>query len=168
MEKKSGFTTAEILVCITLVGLLYLALMPVVKNIRPVSNKALIKKAYNTVSKVVDEMINNDFLYPDIAVGFDDTVTGNETGYNKFCYYFIKNLNTTSETYSPGESCTAKTSDGLTFTIIESKPASHILETITVTLPNSFTYDILVEYDGKIKVSDANVISILNDPLNSR
>lgn len=167
MRMKKAFTMSEILVAIGVVGILYLVLTPVVKNIKPTNEKTMVKKAYNTISRTVSEMINDDSIYPDYVAGFTDTTTAKPpNSYNKFCYYFIKNINTVSNDYS---TCTAKTSDGITWRIRVESPKPDFIDnyqaTITVTLTSGKSFDTYVETDGKVSVHDSDIIDILSNPM---
>ena len=62
---KKGFTLAELLIALGVVGILVAILMPVIFSIIPDQNEIMAKKAYYTVQSVVSEMINDGSCYPD-------------------------------------------------------------------------------------------------------
>ena len=77
--KKSGFTLSELMIALTVLGLLCAALLPTIMKTMPNQNKIMMKRAYYTTSNIVSDMINNPNLYPMIdsdgneTVGFDNT-----------------------------------------------------------------------------------------------
>ena len=96
----------------------------------------------------------------------------------KFCYYFIDSVNTISQNYS---TCTAKTSDGVSWKIENVTPASNggYSRKITIDVngdkepncvydssscPDPDTYTVFVRNDGKVKTDDTYVIELLADP----
>ena len=51
MQRKKAVTTIELLITISIIGVMYLVLTPIMKNNAPNSSKVLLKKAYNTIEK---------------------------------------------------------------------------------------------------------------------
>lgn len=81
--KKNGFTLSELMIALTVLGLLCAALLPAILRTTPNQNKIMMKRAYYTTANVVSDMINNPNLYPvmnssgSTTTGFDnmDAVT---------------------------------------------------------------------------------------------
>ncbi len=102
--KKTAFTLSELMIALTVLGILCAILLPAIMNAMPNQNKIMMKRAYYTTATVVSDLINNPNLYPSInssgdsTVGFDntDSVTygGNTySGETKFIELFAAHLN---------------------------------------------------------------------------
>lgn len=91
--KKTGFTLSELMIALTVLGLLCAALLPAIIRTMPNQNKIMIKRAYYTTANVVSDMINDPNLYPatdisgNTSVGFDnrDEVTYGGKTYGGAC-----------------------------------------------------------------------------------
>ena len=110
MFNKKGFTLAEMLIVFLVMGVILTLMLTSVK-LFPDKNKALFKKSFQVVSRIVYEMINDESLYPvnEANDGFDNTCQvkflGETPGSNdpnsseakrKFCELFVKMVNTTT------------------------------------------------------------------------
>ena len=73
MEKFKAYTLAEVLIAMTIVGIVAAVSIPNITKLIPNKNAALIKKAYYVVDNIVQELINDKYYYPD--------ATGNCFGY---------------------------------------------------------------------------------------
>ena len=108
IKLKKGYTLAEVLVVLALLGILATILLPAVSQIRPNKNKSMFKKAYYVAERIVYELVNDDDLYPLVegkTVGFDNTVKvpyngSTFEGTTKFCQLFAKKINTVSNASS--------------------------------------------------------------------
>lgn len=189
MKKKKAFSLAEVLICISVIAVMYALLTPMMAKYSPKEKKVMLKKSYGTIEKVIDRMINDDVAYPYVRQGFDYTdATTKSAGYDKFCYYFIDSMNTVEHNYRNEDNtgtCTAKTSDGISWSVENINAASNdgYSRKISVDIngaksPNcSYNessckdpdqYFVLVRRDGKIKLSDTYVTGLLADPTNNR
>lgn len=63
MKKFLGFTLTELMIAITVLGVLTAAVLPAVLGNNPNQNKIMIKKAYYTTAEVISEMVNNETLF---------------------------------------------------------------------------------------------------------
>ena len=63
--KKFGFTLAEVLVTIGIIGVVAALATPSLLGLMPDKNKVQVLKVYNNVSKITKEMVNNPTLYND-------------------------------------------------------------------------------------------------------
>jgi len=61
---RKGFTLTEVMVTLGLLGIIAAITVPAVMNIAPDTNKIMFKKSYSTLEKAIDEMINDESLYP--------------------------------------------------------------------------------------------------------
>ena len=112
LNKKNGYTLAEVLVVMTLLGILAAILLPAVAKIRPDRDKMMFKKAYYVAERVIYEIANDDDMYPTMnsCTGFECTnvitIGGNTYGAadntsdsdkmqkTKFCGLFARKVNT--------------------------------------------------------------------------
>lgn len=173
MYNKNAFTLAELIICFSIVGALSLILIPIMSKTSPNADKIMIRKAYNVIEKTISTMINDDEAYADPELGFAATTAVGDK--NRFCYYFIDNINTVYENYEGN--CTAKTSDGIQFEISnisfpvneEGNPTNTYNTTITATTKSGTQFYVKVRYDGKIQLpNDSNIIEILENPTDNK
>lgn len=110
-EKKLAFTFAEVLITLGIVGIIASIILASLKQHQPDRHKLLFKKAYNNIERVVTEIINDDYLYPEgtkadgsAYLGLDMInnevkINDDSTSYvgnKKFCNLFALKLNTIS------------------------------------------------------------------------
>jgi len=69
---KRGFTLAETLVTIAVMGVLASVLIPTLTATRPNQEMVMLKKAYYTASRVINELINDEDYYQGDDLGFMD------------------------------------------------------------------------------------------------
>jgi len=105
-NKTAAFSLGEILVALAIVGVIASLILPAINQIQPDRQKMMFKKAYTNVERVVTELVNDDYLYPEASKddgtkyqGLDNTtaVTLNDTSYSgntKFCQLFAMKMNT--------------------------------------------------------------------------
>ncbi len=113
MKIKKGFTLAEVMISLAIVGILAALVTPTIVGLRPNKNKMMVKKAYYTTENIVSSLINDSYLYKDLtyecqiedwencAYGFDyeDEVTYDGesfSGDEKFQRLFAARLNLNS------------------------------------------------------------------------
>lgn len=140
---KKGFTLAEVMLTVAVVGILAAVLTPAIVNVSPSSSKVMLKKSYAGLERAIDELSNDNLRYPDnqtgnttdtlakVSMGFNYTtiVTTDvfamnmPTGVNKFCYLLgdkldtVDTINATScPTSGNGNFVTA---DGIAWTIVQ-------------------------------------------------
>ena len=99
---KKGFTIAEMLVCLVIIGVISVMMLVSIKA-KPNENMVMFRKAYNLTSNNVYEMINNEEYYsaengfkdvgePQVDIGGEPR--SNFKGLSKFCKIFSQYLNT--------------------------------------------------------------------------
>lgn len=119
MKNRSlAFSLGEVLVTLAVIGVIAAIILPAVKQTQPDRQKVLFKKAYSNIERVVTEIINDDYLYPEATKtdgtpyeGLDNTSmveinddTTTYRGNNKFCNLMALKLNTisTDDIHCPG------------------------------------------------------------------
>ena len=70
---KKGFTLAELLIALAVIGILISILLPVISNVMPDQNALMAKRAYHAVQSVTSSLINDEACYPNkvYAMGED-------------------------------------------------------------------------------------------------
>ena len=78
---KKGFTLSEVMIALTVLGVLCVTVLPAIVSTMPSQKKIMIKRAYYTTANLVSDLINDPDLYPSVntagveTVGFDNTDT---------------------------------------------------------------------------------------------
>ena len=87
MKKKSGFTLAELMIVLAILGIVAAVLTPIVFNAAPDENRLKFKKAYYTLQRTTDAVLNSD-TYP------EGDMSKASNAAKTFCYAFSDMLNT--------------------------------------------------------------------------
>lgn len=173
---KKAFTLAELMVVLTVIGVIVAILTPTIVKLKPNESKIMLKKAYYVTERVVNELINDETFYSDEdddAPGFVNegnvtlygaTVNGN----TKFCQLFASKVNTSGTVYCDSTHSTVTsgstnlssgnftTNDGITWFIPTAHNAGSGYTTL-FTNPNAtpaptssigVTNDIVVDING--------------------
>lgn len=132
---RRGFTLAEIMVAIAVLGILSAMLIPQVMKNTPNTSKVMFKKAYYNLSKAINDMINDEEIYPSDQVnaslnnmyrGFNYTYGNSTTNYYsapKFCYLLADRMNVTASSFPTNTGgtgtgvCTFTTADGMSWSV---------------------------------------------------
>lgn len=117
MKKYLGFTLAELMIAMLVLGILLTVTMPLMAKRQVNKNKMFVKKAYYAASEIIADLINDESIYagpdgycPETGetgyVGFDCLPADSEPKanyYGKLAYQFANKLNTVETvTLSPG------------------------------------------------------------------
>lgn len=119
-----GFTLAEFMVVLGILGILAAFLVPAIFQTAPDNNKVMFKKAYYTLEQAISKMINDDNSYSSVTRGFNYTNATTLSGTtNKFCYYLADELNIVEAATCPANNASPvtngyfTTTDGVAWTI---------------------------------------------------
>ena len=89
-----GFTLAEVMIVLTVIGVLTAILLPVARQSMPDENLMKFKKAHNTLGTVIRELVTSDKYYLDGDLGTKaDGVVLYENPSFYFCYTLVDVLN---------------------------------------------------------------------------
>ncbi len=80
---KQAFTLAEVLITLSIIGIITAVIIPVAMHSKPDENVMKFKKAHNTLYQVVSKLINSDRYYLDGDLGVKingDLIDGTHTG----------------------------------------------------------------------------------------
>ena len=162
--KQKGYTLAEVLICVGIVGVLAAILLPLANKYRPDSTKALYVKTFNAVTDTVRSMASNQVLYPinDGSTNYSYlkaplfntsavTIAGKSYGGNaaKFCQLFALNFATTGDASCSTSKVTY--SDSTTFNSPSFTMANGMQFVIgtELTMPTKYQSDIYFDINGK-------------------
>ena len=90
--KLKGFTLAEVMIVLTVIGILAGILIPVANNSRPDENVMKFKKAHATLANVIHELVTSDKYYKAGDLGIK--ANGENTKKGDFCNAFADLLST--------------------------------------------------------------------------
>lgn len=173
-NKKSAFSLGEVLMTLAIIGVIAGLIIPIIKQIQPDRQKILFKKAYTNVERVVTELVNDEYLYPeaDGRLGLDNTtsVIVNDKSYSgasKFCELFAMKLNTIEDSVNcGGGNVSFITNDSIAYYMPSTTFAGESVITIDIngdkapnckfnsgTCKTPDRFEILVAPDGGIRVT---------------
>lgn len=170
---SKGFTLAEVMVTLGVVGVLAAILIPSIFHVTPSKNKVLFRKAYNTLQQAVSMMVNDDAIYPadqtngaapPVQLGFNYVYNpggATSTTYyanNKFCNFLSDSLNMIGSASCPTYNTVANgyftTPDGIVWTIDLPAAGSDTAPATQFPLPPTaalFATKIIIDVNGPTK-----------------
>lgn len=163
MAVKKGFTLSEVMIAMTVLGVLAAILVPTVMKTMPSANNVMFKKAYSSVEKSVSNMISDEANYPSGAIwnnvgvptacqigglnvecGFHNTETTQNGTMDKFFYFFKEQFNTTTDpVWTAGTHLgTFTTNDGIAWTVYVPATAFPLDNTVATGYTTFITFDV--------------------------
>lgn len=104
MKFLKGFSLGELIVTLTIIAFIAIITLPQLTRLRPNEEVLMLKKTYYLTGRVINELINDDVLYPEgdgedgNSGGFSNTVVGRYHGIeaegdSKFCTLVASRMN---------------------------------------------------------------------------
>lgn len=96
---KKGFTLTELMVALTVIGIIVAVVTPAIMKTRPNKNKMMVKKTFYVTEQVVSALINDEHLYPDMR---EICRTGGDNGADIYCAWgfdYVYKADYEGETY---------------------------------------------------------------------
>ena len=121
MRFNRGFTLAEVLVTLAIIGAISAVVLPTLMGATPNKEQIMLKKAYYLLSRNVNEMINDEDLYPERdntnLSGFSNVNISDQTadrreatyhgqtysGNSKFCALMAARMNVRGNVFCDGD-----------------------------------------------------------------
>ena len=160
--KKVGFTLAEVIVSLGIIGLLAAITAPLLGSLTPDQDKIKVIKAYNILSDITTEVLNDPSLYLKNSGWEGLNCTEQPThpdyqdviyiGNNKFSYILASKLELSSDATLSGTAVTFTTIDGIEWTSSPFLESTNLLGyDITIDVNNSGTNQTYDEESTKDK-----------------
>ncbi len=186
--KKLGFTLAEVLVSLTIIGVVAALVSPTIGKMMPNKEKVMAIKAYKALYDTTRMLIEEPGFYLNaISSGLGDTAqptipeyaTSSYSGNNKYCNLLMKNMHTFGSSL-PNNGGSWVTADFMTWTCsyssgtatisvdIDEKNTKNCYYSSSCDRPDTFTFN--VAKDGMVTGKDALTKRYLEtmDRLNDR
>ena len=64
INKKQGFTLAEVLITLGIIGIITALIMPAINHLKPDENKVIYLKVYDTLADTIKDLATNSRIYP--------------------------------------------------------------------------------------------------------
>ena len=98
MSIKKGFTITEIMVAMSIIGVLAAIMIPTFYRSKPNQEMLMLKKSYFMMSRAISEIMNDEHFYPDDDDGLNDTAEVQYHGDRfrgdaKFCNLVAERMN---------------------------------------------------------------------------
>ena len=149
--KKSGFTLAEVLISLSIIGIVAAITAPTLINIMPNKDKVMTIKYHKLISDINSELLNNTSLYPDGKwdnsepldpeySNFLDNEEKNLFDQNKYAFLLSKKLEIEEYGDFSTNQAVLKTTDGCQWEIKTNSgtPTSIIVDTNGEETPNAY------------------------------
>lgn len=123
---KYGFTLAEALLTMIILGVIMSFVLPSLNATKPSESKLLYKKTFFTVSEAVMAVINNADYYDQDE--YDILKAPKDANSENFCQYLANYLNTVGQIDCSGDTGSLKLANGVKINNIPKKPGSCVGE----------------------------------------
>ncbi len=102
---KKGFTLAEVMITLTVIGIITAVIIPVANNSKPNENVMKFKKAHNVLYQVMTGLVASDYYYEGDLGRYPDGryIENNDGDIPYFCKTFAEFLSTKSEKCSDSD-----------------------------------------------------------------
>ena len=90
MRRFKGFTLTELMVALAVLGILVAVVTPAIMKTRPNKNKMMIKKSFYATEQIVNSLINDEILYPDMRDFCDGSVSEDDNEYCAFGFDYLE------------------------------------------------------------------------------
>lgn len=157
MATKKGFTLSEVMIAMTVLGVLAAILVPTIMKTMPSNSKVLFRKAYSTLEKSVNNMINDETNYPSDQLsgttpkGFNYTTATTNTS-NKFCYFLTDQLNYVGSATCPATGASTNayflTTDGIVWSISYPGGGTDAAPDTQFPVSNTYATKVIVDVNG--------------------
>ncbi len=188
--KRRGFTLAEVLITLAIIGVVAAAMAPTIGNLIPDKNKAQVIKIYKTIADINESLLNNPSLYYsggsncqgfacfqqplDSPYNIDSKYSGN----TKYPYLLASHLQTTKDPVASGTGIKFTTVDGIDWYVGYSSSLNKIQIEVDLNgdeepnkvystkcdKPDTFMFT-LNPPDGKLQPGDALTDAYLKNPV---
>lgn len=188
--RKNGFTLAEVLITLGIIGVASALLTPIVSNAIPDKNKTKVINLYQIIASNTDAFLNNNSIY--YKKGIDDSCRGlgcqyvpllspyddsKYSGKVKYGCLLASVLNINSKISAEGDTVSFQTNDGVAWTIQSNDSGESIItldlngskgkncsyDKSLCTKPDQFEF--FVSQYGNIKGNDPLTTAYLGNPL---
>lgn len=99
MRRLKGFTLTELMIALAVIGILVAVVTPAIMRTRPNKNKMMVKKTFYATEQIINSLINDEILYPDMR---EACRTNQDNGADVYCAWgfdYVYKADFESETY---------------------------------------------------------------------
>jgi prepilin-type N-terminal cleavage/methylation domain-containing protein len=163
--KNKGYTLAEVLITIGIIGILAAVLLPLINKYKPDANMAMFIKTYDTIVTATNEIVSNEQLYPiknagdnidyrliPLANTSSITIYGNTvSGNSKYCNLLALSIHTVGNVACSDEYITNPTNFTPSFKMANGVEVEVLTNSIVSSSGGSYQSDIYIDVNGSDK-----------------
>ena len=168
--KKSGFTLAELIVALSIIGVAAALSIPAVSGLMPDKNKAKVLRYYASMGNAVNDILSNDKMYhPYTTTSYTMSCEGlacvKDAGYT-FSTEFLKRVNVSSGKHADGSSWSMSGSEAAGYSItINVDPSKTSVKYPSNSDPKKAnTFSFKIDKYGEVKPADPLTEAYLLNP----
>ena len=90
MKKFKGFTLSELMVAMAIIGVLVAVVTPAIMKNRPNKNKMMVKKSFYATEQIVNNLINEEAIYPDMRIFCNGDTPSSDAEYCAFGFDYTE------------------------------------------------------------------------------